>query len=444
MNILHVSTFDISGGAALAAYRLHRAMAQRTDCRSSMLVREKASRDPSVLTAWPTRTIPGRVQRRFERWRVRRDRNRYAGALAKAEMFSEVRGLKHGCGAQAADFDVVQLHWTSNFLSYGRFFAQIPATIPIVWRLADMNPFTGGCHYDGGCGRFAAACGACPKLESRREDDLSRTIWRRKKAALDQLADDRLHIVTLNQWMADQVGRSSLIGRFARSVIPNGVDLEEFAPLPATAARAALGIPEGRRVIAFVAEDANNTRKGFRQLLEALQYFSGREDLFLLIVGQTDRLPPLDFPCLKAGTVQSTIFLRQIYNAADVFVIPSLEDNQPNTVLEAMACGTPVVGFWAGGIPEMVESGRTGWLAAPGDTRDLAGALERLLGHEPERLAMAVAARRRAVEAFSRAAQVEKYIQLYSRLLSRTSMAGVRPADPAADRTESAELLCTL
>jgi glycosyltransferase involved in cell wall biosynthesis len=395
-------------------------MAKRSDCDSTMLVGKKDSNDPDVVTTDFPMSIPRRAKRRLERWWIYRDREPYSEALSKVEIFSDDRVAgSNRISINMSDFDVVQLHWISWFLDYRRFFKALPKNVPLVWRLSDMNPFTGGCHYSGGCCRFEKTCGRCPMLESEREDDLSRAIWMRKKNALDRLPNDRLHIVALNQWMAEQVNRSSLLGRFDCSVIPNGVDLEAFRAIPSTAARKALGLPSGRRVIAFVADSVSNSRKGFNLLLEALHSLRARHDLFLLILGNSQQnLPPMSLPYLTVGHIQATAFLRQIYSAADLFLISSLEDNQPNTVLEAMACGTPVVGFRAGGIPEMVEQGITGLLASQGNVTELAQAIDFLLDHEQERTEMSGRVRKRAEEVFSRDGQVRKYLDLYLRLVA--------------------------
>jgi glycosyltransferase involved in cell wall biosynthesis len=395
-------------------------MLKRPDCSSSMLVRYNESSDSSVRVVRLSTSFPLRVRRVLERRRVSRERVRYSHALAKVELFSDDRGFwADNVAANLAEFDILQLHWVCDFLNYRRFFKAVPEAVPLVWRLADMNPLTGGCHYDGGCGRFAQSCGCCPKLESRQELDWSRAIWNRKKAGLEALSSERLHIVALNQWMAGQVARSSLLSRFECSIIPNGVDLDEFRPIPPAAAREALGIPSGREVLAFVADGVTNVRKGFALLLDALDCLRERRNLFLLVVGDTRHLPRLSLPSLRVGHVQSVIFLRQIYSAAHVFVIPSLEDNQPNTVLEAMACGMPVVGFKVGGIPEIVEDGGTGLLVPGGNVPELAQAIEYLLDHEAERAAMATQARRRAEAVFSRAEQVRRYLELYSRLIAK-------------------------
>ncbi|MGB8477101.1 MAG: glycosyltransferase [Candidatus Acidiferrum sp.] len=394
-------------------------MAKRADCDSTMLVRTKDSDDPDVVRANLLRSIPKRAKRRLRRWWIYRDREAYARALSKVEIFSDDRVAESdSIDIDVSDCDVIQLHWTCGFVDYRRFFRSLPKRVPIVWRLSDMNPFTGGCHYSGDCDRFQRACGRCPMLKSERERDLSRAIWTRKKSALDQLSSDRLHVVALNQWMAGQVKRSSLLGRFDCSVIPNGVDLQEFKPIPSAVARAALGIPSGRRVVTLVADSVSNVRKGFGRLLEALDTLRARQNIFLIVVGKPHDLPALGFPSLIVGHIQAAPFLRQIYSAADLFLIASLEDNQPNTVLEAMACGTPVVGFKVGGISEMVEEGRTGLLVPAGNVTELARAIDFLLDHEHERTEMSGRGRERAEEVFSREGQVQKYLDLYLRLVA--------------------------
>lgn len=430
MKVLHISTYDLTGGAALAAFRLHQAMAKREDCNSSMLVMGKKSQGQDIVKARFSKKFFERFRDRMEQSRVANDHSRHASALKNVELFSDDRGIwNDSIRENVKGADLLQLHWVSQFLNYRPFFQHVPQNVPLVWRLADMNAFTGGCHYDEGCGRFEDACGSCPKLQSKDARDLSHAILSRKKAALNHIADDRLHIVALNAWMAGNVKRSSLFGRFACTIIPNGVSLDEFWPVPRHIARAALGIPEQRQVLAFVAESAANVRKGFHLLCEALQRFQNRQNLLLLVVGASQHLPALPLPTFQVGFVDNAILLRQIYSAADVFIIPSIEDNQPNTVLEAMACGAPVVGFQAGGIPEMVEHGKTGLLAPVGDVQALAHAIELLLADERGRSSMGSFSRQRVEQGFSRAAQVQRYLDLY-----RTLLGGGIPQSPALKR----------
>ncbi len=384
-----------------------------------MLVLGRRGQDPSIQQIRLSKAISHRIRRRIESSQAQRARAPYAKRLGEVELFSEAWGPWLGnISDTVGGFDIIQLHWVSGLLNYRAFFREVPTSIPLVWRLADMNPFTGGCHYDGGCGRFAASCGCCPTLDSQRESDLSRAIWGQKQAALAPLSSTRLHIVALNGWMASHVARSSLLSRFERSIIPNGVDLEEFKPVPREAARGALGLPIDRHILAFVSESASNPRKGLCVLCEALRRLRHRRDLLLLIVGGASDLPELGLPAVMVGQVQNPVFLRQVYCAADAFVMPSLEDNQPNTVLEAMACATPVVGFEVGGVPEMVEHLRTGMLAPRGDAVEFARAIEHLLDHNDQREQMGERARARAETLFSRDLQVTTYLDLYSNLLA--------------------------
>ena len=272
-----------------------------------MLVRYKESQDPAVSKIRLSTSLTQRVRRRLGRRLVDRDKERYSQPLSKVELFSDDRGAwTDSVVANVSGFDIIQLHWICDFLNYRRFFKDVPKEVPLVWRLSDMNPLTGGCHYAGDCARFENACGCCPMLESQREHDWSRAIWKRKRAALNQLSGERLHIVALNQWMAEQVRRSSLLGRFECSVIPNGVNLEEFRPIQPTVAREALGIPGGHRVVAFVADRVNNVRKGFPLVLEALNSLGARHNLFLLAVGHAPQLLPMSLPFLQARACSIT------------------------------------------------------------------------------------------------------------------------------------------
>jgi glycosyltransferase involved in cell wall biosynthesis len=283
-----------------------------------------------------------------------------------------------------------------------------------------MNPFTGGCHYDERCGRWASGCGACPQLGSADPADLSRQIWWRKEAAFGQLGDRRLHVVANNEWMAAQARRSPLLGRFPLSVIPNGLNSDTFAPRDRAFARDVLGIPQDARVVLFVAMATTNHRKGFSLLVQALGAMRDEvPGLFLLSLGRARTMPEVQVPHLALGEIKQERLLSLIYSAADLFAIPSLQDNQPNTVLEALACGVPVVGFDAGGIGEMVRPGLTGELVPVGDVSALREATAALLLDDGRRRALGAGARETALREYRQEQQVERYCQLYDELHAR-------------------------
>jgi len=415
LRILQVSTFDAAGGAARSAYRLHRGLIERGhECR--MLVARSDSGDPTVSVHGAPGDVAARVRRRFRRRRLVRDSGAYrATRPVWPEKFTDDRSWhdwEHEAGL--GGFDVINLHWVAGLVDYRRFFAAVPAGVPVTWTLRDMNTFTGGCHYDAGCERFTGRCGACPQLGSSVAEDLSRRVWMRKDALFSNLAPDRLHLITPSRWMADEVGRSSLLGeRFAVSVIPNGVNTDEFAPRDRAAARAVLGIPPESLVVLFVAYSVAPRRKGFALLVQALRKLSGQPNLFAVSVGAGKPAEDLPVPTLHLGKISQNRLLSLVYSAADVYVIPSLQDNLPSTVLESMACGTPVVGFEVGGIPEMVRPGETGALAPVGDASALSVAISGLLADPEGRRRMADRCRRVVVEEYDMDTYVSGYEALY-------------------------------
>jgi glycosyltransferase involved in cell wall biosynthesis len=419
MKILHLSTNDTRGGAARAAYRLHCGLfGQGYD--SFMFVAHCGSGDRSVTAFSPPMDLRSRLRRVLQRELIWRDFVRYQSSRPPGyDYFTDDRS-EHGAAlvGQLPVCEVINLHWIAGFIDYRFFFSRVPNHIPIVWTFHDMNPFTGGCHYDEGCGRFVECCGGCPQLDSKDLHDLSGQIWRRKRKIFQQIEPDRLHIVTPSLWLAEEAKRSSLLGRFSSSVIPNGLDTDIFSPRDPSIARAVLELPQSARVVLFVAGSTENWRKGFVFLVEALSALTELPNLFLVSLGGGKPALNSHIDHLHLGYAENDRLLSFAYSAADVFVISSLQDNFPNTVLEALACGTPVVGFSVGGIPEMVRSGVTGLLAPPGDERALAGAITYLLENEATRAEMSANCRRIATEEYSLQIQAKRYIKLYETLVN--------------------------
>jgi glycosyltransferase involved in cell wall biosynthesis len=323
--------------------------------------------------------------------------------------------------------DIVHLHWIAGgFVDYWEFFCGISPRVPIVWTLHDMNPFTGGCHYDLGCGRFAGKCGSCPQLGSQDPGDLSRRIWTDKSDVFARIAASRLHVVTPSQWLAREVERSSLLQRFPRSVIPYGLDLETFAPKNRVHARELLGLPVDAKIILFVADGLDNRRKGFPLLIEALSGLHGIGGLMLLSVGNGHAEGTLKVPWIHLGPLSQDRMLPAVYSAADIFVIPSLQDNLPNTVLESMASGTPVIGFAVGGIPDMVRPGVSGTLVEPENVAALRVAVEDLLNSPAQLDRMGSNCRQIVEEEYCLERQARRYEALYTGLVT-----GRTPGDGA-------------
>ena len=421
MRVLHVSTSDAGGGAARAAHRLHTGL-RGLGVDSHMVVLQPRSGDPTSRKVTFHSDLSARLFRRRRRKQVARDWAAVQPHLpAGFEWFSddrtEVGRDLARTVAERGPWDVINLHWVGELLDYEAFFPAVPAGVPLVWRLADMGALTGGCHYDGGCGRFTNACGACPVLGSTAEEDLSRHVWRRRHAALAHVASDRMTLVGTSRWIAAESRRSSLLSRFPVRVIPNGLDTVTFAPRDRRFARDLFGIPADAAVVLFVAESAGTPRKGFAQLVAALERLAGVPGLFLLSVGGAEPKVPADLPRLHLGRVGYDRLLSAAYSAADVFVIPSLQESFGQTVTESMACGTPVVGFDAGGIPDMVRPGVTGQLAPVGDSAALSVAIESVLS-DPDRAAMGERCRQVAVDEYGLPLQATRYHDLYRALIA--------------------------
>jgi glycosyltransferase involved in cell wall biosynthesis len=292
--------------------------------------------------------------------------------------------------------------------------------VPIVWTLHDSWPFTGGCFLPGDCTRYQEACGKCPILNSSREDDLSRRVWQRKKKAWHDLD---LTLIAPSRWMADRTRASSLFENNEVVVIPNGIDVEQFKPADKTTARKHFSLPQDKNLILFGAKAATKDKnKGFDLLVQALHETAGikwRDEIELVVFGSTRPDTPLDLG-LKVhfmGWQNDNAALTRLYSAADVYVLPSIQENLPFTIMEAMACGTPCVAFRQGGVPDLIDHQQNGYLAQPYDPKDLCQGILRVLGDKERRRKMAAESRRKVIEKFAIDKVTVQHMALYRELL---------------------------
>ena len=402
-------SYSDSGGAGRAAYRLLQGL-RGEDVRVRMLALDAVTGDPAVRGP-QTRLgrFAGLLRSSLDRLPlglvVRGPRPLFSPAWLPERLVRRI-----GRDAPAA----VHLHWVSGAMLRIESLARIGR--PLIWTLHDMWAFTGGCHYDDGCGRYVAACGRCPLLGSSRRRDLSSWVLRRKRRAWRGVP---ITLVAPSRWLADRASASSLFRERPVRVIPNGLDLELFQPVDPDLARRLLRLPSDRSYLLFGALDpAGERRKGFGLLQAALQRLAAagwRERLDLLVVGAAAPAVPLDLG-LRAhylGVLRDELSMALALAAADVVVVPSIQDNLPNMALEALACGRPCVGFAVGGMPEIVDDGVNGRLARPADVDDLATSIAWVLDDEERRRALAAAARRKAEQAFDLRVAARRYADLY-------------------------------
>jgi len=416
MKVTHLSHTDGGAGAGRAAYRIHAAL-RELGVDSRMLVSQKRTADPSV------QAISGSG---LGHWRVRVAEYleaRAGRALARdASIFlSPARyGYFRPAHAQLVrEADLVATYWINGAYIAPESLAAINK--PLVWRLSDVWPFTGGCHYPGTCERFETQCGDCPQLLQPGPKDAAHRLWLRKQHAWRTL---NLTVVAPSNWIAGLARRSSLFADRRVAIIPTGVDLERYRPGDRSAARARWGLPEDRFLILFGAMSrADDERKGYRALRQALQVVArshlGTRVVAVVFGNEFDLLDDLPVPVVSLGRLQGDDALAAAYNCADVVVVPSLEDNLPNVALEGLACGAPVVAFDICGMPDIVQDGWNGRLVKPGQSEDLGRALvEVLLASESLRV-MRYNARKRAEDLFSLSTQAYKYLGLYESILGK-------------------------
>jgi len=413
--VVHLAQSDSEGGANKAAYRLHNSLL-RAGMESVFHCGRKHLDDPSVVPAH----LPGvgdfvsDVVAYLNASGLRRYRDR-SGAPFSLMRFSYGR-LDSGLLSRA---DVVCLHWIAGGFLRARQLQAIRK--PMVWRLSDAWPFSGGCHYPGSCVGFERACGCCPQLGSRSDNDISRSGILSREVGFRNLD---LTVVAPSRWIADLARRSHLFGKLRVEHIPTGVDLNVFYPRDRSTARARLNLPIEGDLLAFGALGATtDPRKGYAQLRAALERLAATSDLQLTLLtfgsDEANRSAQISrFPVRHLGPIDDHVSLANVYSAADALVAPSLEDNLPNVVLEALACGTPVVGFAAGGIPDAVEHQSHGYLAPIGASEELARGIAYILSRGGDGKMRANAAAFARLN-FDLLKSGERYAELFRELAAR-------------------------
>jgi glycosyltransferase involved in cell wall biosynthesis len=319
--------------------------------------------------------------------------------------------------------DIIHLHWiNAGFLSLRSLEGLLDLGKPVVWTFHDMWPFTGGCHYALDCKGYARECGHCPYLARPGASDLSHKIWKRKEKLFGKR---KFTVITPSRWLKECVRASSLLSNADVHAIHNPVDSFTFQPVERERACRSLNLDPGKRYILFGAATMKNVLKGYPFFKDALELLKGMTDpdqVEIILFGKRkgrdqDALP---FKTHNVAFVGSLEKLTELYSVAHLFVIPSLQDNLPNTILESMLCGTPVVGFKTGGIPEMIDHQQNGYLADFKSHADLARGMEWILSMEGYD-SFSRETRERTLRRFSKKEAAEAHLKLYKSLLDKTT-----------------------
>lgn len=404
MKILHVNTYDTRGGAARAMYRIHTALS-KIGIQSEVLVSEKRSRDNNVHVF----EIPFLKKKKWFIKKIARFRSTKNSSFHSYNIFNS--GIDNKINL--FDCDVVHLHWIGNEL------ISIPEikkiNKPIVWTLHDMWAFSGAEHYDdmNNPGSY--------RLGYRKNNaNIDAIIWKRKARHWKNI---KFHFVSISHWIAGCLRESLLFRGYTGSVIRNCIDTEQYCPRDKYISRKKINIPREKKTVLFGADGKDsNPLKGFRILKDSFQFLSDSKNDFQFFVfgkGAEQKKEIINgVEVIDIGRVNDEDYLTTLYSAADVFVIPSIIDNYPNTVLEAMSCGTPCVGFKVGGIPELIDHKVNGYLVDPFDTKGLAEGIAWVL-HDKERIdKLGKNARNKIEKECNETLIAEEYKNLYESILN--------------------------
>jgi len=385
-----------------------------------MLVRHKHSSDPTVVqyagNPHPLHRAARVVRRAWIGYEEKRSRKRGREIICglndpRADLLRAVDG-------RIAEADVINIHKVEHFVDVPALLPRLGSSKPVVITMHDLSSITGGCDYPGSCRRFEQSCGCCPIIDSRRSADYSHRIFGMKKAAYSEPLPDRMTFVANSRWSGARARVSELSRDRRIDVIHYGIDQNTYSPRERPEARAALGLHSDELVVFFAAHDIGLPHKGAQCVREALTLLAGSRPMRILTMGagRFEAVPGCTHTSF--GRVESDDLQALLYRAADVFIIPSLEEAFGQTALEAIACGTVVAGFDVGGISDIVEDGVNGLLVTRGDVSALSRAISQLLEDRPLRMRWQLSCEDWVGDRFSYSRNAAAYVALYKSLLN--------------------------
>ncbi len=414
MKIIHLNTLDY-GGAAIAARRTVEAIRSQGAQAKILVALKRYDNDifEEVKNSYLGRKI---------KWlNISADVGYYlfhARDRSKKFVFSPGQfGIDVSHHPDVISADIIHLHWTyQGFLSLNGIKKLLDLGKPVVWTLHDQWAMTGGCYVQGECQKYKAECRNCPLL--RPHSQLALRQQRKKKQIF--LSTENLHLIAIARWKKQIISQSAIFKNFAQiKLIPNPINTEFFKPLDKKQIRQKLGLNNNEIYIGFVAFRLDDPNKGFKYLAAALNNLAKEKfnkKINLMVIGKTNATitEKINLPIIFTGYISDFSIMRDYYNAMDVLVIASLQENLPNTVMEALACGTPVAGFEVGGIPDMVKHRQNGYLAREKDADDLANGIIDCLENKE---VYGKAARQHIVQNFSYPVIGKKLLDFYKSII---------------------------
>ena len=420
MKVLIVNTSERTGGAAIAAHRLFMAL-NNHGVKAKMLVRDKQTDNLSVI-ALPRSPLL-RWHFLWERfviyWRLHFSRE-HLFEVDIANTGTDITRLP-----EFREADLIHLHWINQgMLSLSVIKKILRSGKPVVWTMHDIWPATSICHLTLGCQQFMQRCEHCRYLsdDSTKTTRLSATVWQRKAALLSK---GSITFVACSRWLEGEARKSSLLKGQHITSIPNAIDSRIYKPGPQREARQSLQLPEDKLLLLFVCQRLTNVNKGTKYLIEACRLLTAQHPELnsrlgiVLLGGHADEVArELPFEAYPLGYISEENRIAQVYQASDAFILPSLSENLPNTIMEAMACGLPCIAFHVGGIPEEIDHKKNGYVAAYCDSEDLARGIHWTLC-EADRQALSASAVRKVAHNYSQSMVALHYIEVYQEALAQ-------------------------
>lgn len=413
MKVLIVNTSERIGGAAIAANRLKEAL-NRNGVKAKMLVRDKQTQDITVSAL--KKSWRHRFQFLWERlviWRNNGFRKKNLFYVDIANTGTDLSQLP-----EFIEADIIHLHWINQgFLSLNDLQKIIRSGKPIIWTMHDMWPFTGICHHSGTCNNYQTACHNCPMIQTSGMNDLSAIVFQKKMRLFKEA---NITFVACSKWLEELARKSTLLQGKNIVSIPNTINANIFHKQSIINSRKQFQLPPEKKLLLFASLKTTDKRKGADYLIEACQiltqkYPKLKENTAIVMVGQEAKQMATQFtlPIYAIDYISDEKQMAALYAATDVFITPSLEENLPNTIVEAMSCGTPCIGFRIGGIPEMIDHKINGYLATYKDADDLAQGIHYVL-EEADSMQLREAASHKASATYNESHVAMRYINLYN------------------------------
>ncbi|MGL4501902.1 MAG: glycosyltransferase [Planktothrix sp.] len=414
MKVLHLNTSYGGTGSGKGVAWLHQAM-KEAGVESNVLVSGQKATDQTLLI--PQSNLSKKFTRllyKLDKFPLKLYRNKVSHTSFSPAWIS--RNIQHEI--DRINPDLINLHWVCGGFVKPEQIATWNK--PLVWTLRDMWAFTGGCHYDRNCNKYQSSCGACPILGSQNDNDISKQLWQRKAKSWQGI---NLTLIVISNWLADCARKSSLFKDSRIEVVHNALDASKFKPMPKNQVRELLGLDLTHNLVLFGALNATgDPRKGFQYITPALQdlaksSLAGNTELVVFGSSEPENAPDIGMKVTYLGRVNDETKLAQIYAAADVTLVPSVQEAFGKVAIESLACGTPVVSFDSTGLTDIIEHQKNGYRATCFSSEDLAKGILWVLEDEERWQTLSHRARQKVEEEFTLPIQAAAYIKIYEDIL---------------------------